>query len=380
MNDQPTDQLKTLIQFLESDPENPALLADVAQAALAADQCRLAQETLERLDEVEPLAGQMANLAGIAAMRAGDQQTARRWFDVAQQDNPDDEGLIFNVAWSFALSGDFESSAELITLSLTDKLAQAAMLDVQISHELGRFEEAEAKMDRYIAKHPDYAPLHASVSVLAMDIDRPDLAKDAALKGGRHPDALTTLGALELGEHKLDEAEALFEQALANGHKSPRAEIGRGLVSLARQDYSSAASAIDKGAQQFSDHLGSWIAAGWAHLLAGDGEAAKERFRKALDTDDTFSEAHGSLAVMDVLGGDIEEGKRKAEIAMRLDRSSFSSALAGILIANANHNAEAAERILKRALSSKVLPGGETLEQAIIQSVSFGLGPNSYSS
>ena len=99
-----------------------------------------------------------------------------------------------------------------------------------------------------------------------------------------------------------------------------------------------------------------------------------------MDTDDTFSEAHGSLAVMDVLGGDIEEGKRKAEIAMRLDRSSFSSALAGILIANANHNAEAAERILKRALSSKVLPGGETLEQAIIQSVSFGLGPNSYSS
>lgn len=372
MNDQPTDQLEILVQFLQSDPENPALLADVAQAALAVDQCKLAHETFGRLNEIEPLVGQMANLAGVSAMRSGDQEAARRWFDIARQGNPDDEGLTFNLAWSYALSGDFKSSADLLTANVTDTLPQAAMLDMQIAHELGRFEEAEAKMDHYVAKHPDYAPLQAAVSVLAMDIDRPDLARDAALKGGKHPDALTTLGSLDLGEHKLDEAEAFFEQALATARQNPRAEIGRGLVWLAREDYSRAASAIDKGAQQFADHLGSWIAAGWAHLLAGDDAVAKERFCKALETDDTFSEAHGSLAVMDVLGGDIEEGKRKAEIAMRLDRSSFSGALAGILIANANDNAELAEGILKRALSQKVLPRGETLKQAIIQSVSFG--------
>ena len=372
MNDQPAEQLKTLTEFLQSDPENPALLADVAQAALAADECALALEMLNRLDAVEPLTGEMANLAGIAAMRGGDQEAAQGWFATAQKDQPDDQGLIFNQAWSHALSGDFEASAELLTESMTDTLPQAAMLDMQIAHELGQFEDAEEKMDAYIAKHPDYPPLQAAASVLAMDVDRPDLARETALKAGSHPDALTTLGTLDLGEQKIDEAEAQFEQALATGHKNPRAEIGRGLVALARQNYAEAAKGIDKGAAEFGDHLGSWIGAGWAHLLAGDAESARDRFQKALDTDDTFSEAHGSMAVMDILGGDLEEGKRKAEVALRLDRSSFSAALASILIANSNDDSELAGRILQRALSTSVLPGGETLEQAIIQSMSAG--------
>lgn len=369
MNDQLTDQLKSLTQFLETDPDNPALLADVAQAALAANQCELAQVTLERLDAVEPLTGSMANLAGIAAMRAGDQRSAQRWFAVAQEEHPDDEGLRFNQAWSLALSGEFERSSELLTDTLTVKLPQAAMLDMQIAHELGRFGDAESKMNDYIAKHPDYAPLQAAVSVLAMDVDRPDLAREAATKAGAHPDALTTLGSLNLGEHELDEAQAQFERALAMRRRNPRAEIGLGLVSLARQDYSDAAAAIDRGAEQFVDHLGSWIAAGWAHLLAGDSKTAKERFQKALDSDDTFAEAHGSLAVLDVMGGDIEEGKRKAEIAVRLDRSSFSGALAGILIANASDNADVGDRILQRTLSARILPNGDTLEQALVKSM-----------
>ncbi|MEL7198087.1 MAG: hypothetical protein AAGL10_07205 [Pseudomonadota bacterium] len=194
--------------------------------------------------------------------------------------------------------------------------------------------------------------------------------------GGDHPDALTTLGSLNLGEHELDEAEAQFEQALATGHTNPRAQIGRGLVALVRQDYAKAAADIDEGAAQFGEHLGSWIAAGWAHLLAGDQERARERFETALETDDTFAESHGALAVMDVLAGDMEGAQRKAEIAIRLDRASFGAALAGVLMANAKGDGETAQKIFRQAMDVSVLQGGQTLEQAIIHSVAVGrVGP-----
>jgi Flp pilus assembly protein TadD len=372
MDNTAADRLKSLTQFLDSDPENPALLRDVAETAMEANECELASGIFKRLNEVEPLEGEAANLAGIAAMRAGDQETARQWYALAEKDMPDDSGLLFNKAWSLALSKEYSASAELLSEEVTKTLPQAAMLDMQIAHELGEFEDAEAKMDAYIALHPDYPPLQAAASVLAMDVDRPDLAREAAIKGGDHPDAVTTLATLDLGEFKVDEAEAQFTQALATGHNNPRAEIGMGLVALARQDYTGAAASIDKGAEQFGDHLGSWIAAGWSYLLAGDNEKARERFQKALDTDDTFGEAQGSIAVMDILEGDLEEGQRKAQIALRLDRESFSASLASILIANSKEDPDTAQRILERALKTSVLPGGETLEQAIVQSMAVG--------
>lgn len=362
-------ELEDLARFLESDPNNPELIADFAQAAGDAGDVALALEMYERLHALEPLSGDLANLAGIAAMRSGDQTKAQSWFALAKKQNPHDLGLRFNQAWSLALAGDFSGSAELLVEELTHALPQAALLDMQIAHQLGHYDEAQSKMDAYLKIHSDYPALQAASSVLAMDVDQHELAWQTALKAGDHPDALTTLGSLDLAEYNLDRAEAQFGEALTKSHHNPRAQIGLGLVALARKDYPSAAAQLDLGAQQFGDHLGSWLAAGWAYLLADDDKTARKRFETALELDDTFAEAHGSLAVLDVISGEIEVGQRKAEIASRLDRGSFSAILAHMLIANAKDNPGAVEKALKLALSQSVLPGGGTLEQAIIRSI-----------
>lgn len=362
-------RLETLKGFLDADPDNPALLNDVGRTALEADDCEVALRCFEALEQIEQLDSETANLAGISAMRCNRQVQAQKWFSDALEEIPDDHGAKFNLAWSLALDGDLNSSAELLDEDITSTLPQAALLDMQVAHELGHFDEAGAKMDAYLAKHPDYGPLQAAASVLAMDVDRPDLARDAAIKGGEHPDALTTLGSLNLGDSQLEEAEAQFTRALATGKKNPRAEIGIGLVALSRGDHGSAARAIDAGAEQFGDHLGSWIAAGWAHFLAGDVDTARQRFQTAIDIDDTFGEAHGSLAVIHINDGEMTEAKRKAEVAGRLDPSSFSSALAKILLASADDQPERAKELLDRAMSTSILPDGKTLEQAIVQSM-----------
>jgi len=368
------EKLDTLRGFLEVDPDNPELLFETGLTALDADRSDFALECFCALEQIEQFDGPKANFAGIAAMRSGDQVQAQKWFKAALDAEPESKELRFNLAWSHALAKEFDISADYLSEDILLALPQAALLDLQIAHELGNFTEAEEKMLAHLERHADYAPLQAAASVLAMDIDRPDIARMAAIKGGEHPDALTTLASLDLADNKIEEAQERFARALSTGRLNPRAEIGVGLVAMAKGAHSDAALALDKGAEQFEDHLGSWIGAGWAHLLAGDIASAKARFQRAMDLDSNFGEAHGSLAVIDLVEGDVDAAQRKAEVAGRLDPNGFSSVLAKIILANSKGQPENAQALLERALSSSVLPDGTTLAQAIARSASGGQG------
>lgn len=358
-------RLERLLEYLDQDRDNLALATDCAEAALAANRIALAGQVLASFDAAGTLDMRARNLAGIAAMRGGDQTNAQRHFELLLEEAPDDPGLRFNLAWSRALADDHAGArAALGDVAGTD-LPQAAMLDLQIHHHLGEFEEAEEKLADYLQRFPDYVPLQAAASVLAMDMDRADLARLCAEKGGEHPDALSTLGALELGEQRLDDARALFAKSLGTRAENPRANIGLGLVEMASGRYRDALPYLDKGAEQFGDHLGSWLASGWAHLLAGDAETARARFETALEKDDTFGEAQGSLAAMDALSGNFEAARHRLEIAQRLDRQSFSVAFTAMILAAAEGDEARAQRIFEIAASQPLTPDGKTLAEAL---------------
>lgn len=358
-------RLERLLGYRAHDPDNVALAVDCADAALAANRPELAHELLSALAAEGELGEAEANLAGIAAMRAGDQASAQEHFARLLEARPDDTALRFNLAWSLALAGDPKLALDTLDIATIDGLPQAAMLDLQLHHELGEFDEAEARMRAYLERFPGYAPLEAAASVLAMDIDDPELARACATRAGAHPDALATLATLDLGDNKLDRAEQGFVEALRLRQDNPRARIGLGLVKLAEGDSKASLEHLDEGAAAFGDHLGSWIAAGYAHLIAGDRATARERFTTARELDDTFAETHGALAAIDALDGDFEAAKRGMETALRLDRECFSAALAGVLIASAEGDAERAQKILQLALGQPIGTGGQTLAQAL---------------
>jgi Tfp pilus assembly protein PilF len=366
----PRDHLDLLAGYLAADPENLALLADCAEAALAADDVGAAADYYARRDAIDPLTGAAANVAGVAAMRAGRLEQAEAWFERAIAEGEDaDPAVRFNIAWCRALGRNFAGAAAVLNDETIAALPQAAMLDMQIDHQLGRFEEAEAKLTSYLERFPNYGPLNAAASMLAMDVDRPELARAAAEKGGTHPDALATLGMLDLGEQKLEQARAQLTQSLATRPHNPRAEIGLGLVALSEGNLADACARLDRGAKQFGSHLGSWIGAGWAHVLAGDNAAARQRFETALALDDNFGEAQGSLAVIEIMEGDVEAAKRRAAVGRRLDPHAFSGALAAMLIEQSEGNAEAARRIFELASSRPILPSGATLMDELVRAL-----------
>jgi Tfp pilus assembly protein PilF len=199
------------------------------------------------------------------------------------------------------------------------------------------------------------------------------LAAEVAARAGDQPDALTTLGTLALGQEDAATARAVFERAIALRQDMPRAWVGRGLASLLDGNPIEAAQDIEKGAGMFGDHLGSWIAAGWARFVAKDYSEARRLFEHALALDGTFCEAHGSLAVIDIQDGALASAAERVKVATRLDRNCFSAAFARVLLASAEGDPGKAQEIFETAVNTPIGKDGRTIAHSLAR---LGLGQN----
>jgi len=363
--------LARLLGFLERDPDNLPLIADAASAALAEGDPEQASGLIGRYAGIAPLPPALVNLQGVVALSENRYEDAAAIFGSLLRGGVGDPGLRFNLAWAKAMLRDYEGASELIDEAVAAASPRAAALKVQALHHLGRLDEALDWGRRLADQRPADTGLMGALAIVALDAEDADLARTYALRAGDAHDGLAALGMLELDQDHVDESLALFDRALAASQNDARAVLGKGLALLVKGDSGQAAELIHRSAGLFGSHLGSWVASGWAYFVNGDQRRAREAFEQALAVDDNFAEAHGGLAVLDVLAGQIESARRRTEIALRLDRNCFSAALAKSLILANQGDAGSAERVLKMALSAPIGPEGKTLAQAM---VGFGWG------
>ncbi len=358
-------RLPKLLGWLEHDPENLALLSDGIEAAISENELETAAQLVTRYSDIETPPPAIQNLSGIIALRQNNFDKAAEIFQQLRQDGHDNTGTRFNLAWTYAVSGKDSDALEMIDGQMAEELPQAAALKIQLMHAAGQFDEAMEEAKTLAAIHTDDPALMAAMSVLALDVEDIDLARACAGKAAALPDAVTTLGTLALADSDPNAALTHFNDALDQKPENPRAWLGRGMAELALGNNSQAASDIDKGAEIFGDHLGSWIAAGWAYFVQGDYKTSRQRFETALDIDATFAESHGSMAVINIVEGNMEEAGRFCETALRLDRQCFSGALAKSLLERSQGNTEAADRIVKIAMETPIDASGRTIGQAL---------------
>jgi tetratricopeptide (TPR) repeat protein len=356
------ERLTLLTGYLVHDPANATLRLDAAEAALDAGAAEQAIALLSHAAIAEE--PRARNIAGLAALQLRDWDTAVEAFaTLAAGGAP--PTVRFNLAWAEASRHNYEAALAALDAETTAEVPAAAMLEVQVLHQLARLDEALERAHAHLARFPDDAGLNAAVSVLAIDLELPDLAAECAVKAGDHPDALTSRATLALDGEDAVAARALFDRVLAHDDRSPRAWIGRGLARLMTGDAKDAPADLDRGAELFATHIGSWIAAGWAHLIAGDLTAARARFDTALALDAAFAESHGGLAVIDAMEGKVEAAHERAQVALRLDRASYGAALAQALLASAAGNAATATAIVERAMAMPIDDSGRTIGQML---------------
>ena len=362
----PQPQLTRLLGYLESDPGNLNLIGDAAAAALDAHRPEIALDLLHRYEAIAPLPPVLCNLHGLAALQQDRFEEAAGIFRGLLAGRPDDAALRFNLAWCDAMTGDHAGAADLIDDATVAAIPAAASLRVQSLHRLGDLDGALAEGTKALEIHPDDTALLGALSMVAIDLQMPELAQGWAERAGDTPEGLSTLGMLVLRENRLDEAGAYFDRGLAARPDSARNWLGKGLVMMAHGDAAGAAGAIDRSAELFGRHLGTWIASGWAHFAAGDRAKARSVFEHTLALDDTFSESHGALAVLDVLEGNIDSARRRTDTALRLDRRCFAGALAKVLLLEHDGDPQAARRVRDIAMNTPVGESGQTLAQAMV--------------
>ena len=368
-----SETLINMLSYIDLDPDNLSLLSDTAELALNDGHPKKAIELLEKYTSLSDLPKKECGIMGLAALQSKDFDKSSAIFSKLLEQGYDEPAIRFNNAWSNAMMKNYDVAMDMLDEKTISSLPQAAMLHLQILHEKGQFDLAEEKAREYFKNDSDHPGLNAAISVLALDIEDVELAKSTALKAGNHPDALTTLGTLALGEDNSDEALALFNQAMSINSHGPRTWIGKGLAHLSKGENDEALKNIDQGAEMFGTHIGSWIAAGWAHFIKNDIEGARERFERALAIDPNFSESHGSLAVIDVIQGNLTEARRSTKTALKLDKECFSATLAQVLMLSSNGNQEKAQLIFDKAIHTPIDDSGRTIARSMSR---MGLSQN----
>jgi tetratricopeptide (TPR) repeat protein len=259
------------------------------------------------------------------------------------------------------MQNEFEPVVALLDDEALAVSSRAPALKIHALHHLARYEEALFCGRELAERFAGNQELMGALATLALDVERPELARRYGEQAGSDPEGQAALGVLALGDHRTAQSQHFFEEALRRQPDNPRALVGKGLSLLASGHPAEGAATIDRGAEMFRTHLGSWIAAGWAHFACGDYAAARTRFERALAVDDTFSESHGGLAVMDIVAGNLAEAERRCEIALRLDRNCFGAALAKSMLLQRKGHAQAAQKIREIAFATPIGSSGRTL-------------------
>jgi tetratricopeptide (TPR) repeat protein len=359
-------RLRQLLGFLDHDPDNLHLISDAASSAVDEGDAQAAAALFERYAALAPLPPQLRNLKGMAALKEGRFDDAVAELEALRAAGEDAPQIRFNLAWALTMAGDHEGALAL--LEDDEVMAagpRAAALKVNLLHQLERLDEALECGQALAALYPDDASLMGALASAALDAERVDLARLYAGRAGTSHDGLTTLGLLLLDEDRPEESDALFDRVLAGDAGNARALLGKGLGLMSRGEVEAAAERIDAAAERFGDHLGSWVAAGWAHYIMGDLAASRARFETALALDDAFAETQGALAVLDLAEGDLASARRRAQIALRLDRNCFAAALASSMLLERDGKTVAAQKVRDAALNFPIGPAGRTIARSL---------------
>jgi tetratricopeptide (TPR) repeat protein len=362
---QDVSRLQQLLGFLDHDPENLALLSDAAAAAIDEGDFAAATSLVKRYAAAAEPPPQLLNLQALAAMREGRFEDAAASFAALRAGGWDAPPVRFNHAWALAMANEPEAALALLDDEVCAAGSRGAALKVSLLHQLERLDEALAEGARLAEIYPDDQNLMGALANAALDAEQAELARAYAARAGTSHDGLTTLGMLLLDEERIADSGALFDRVLAADGSNARAQLGKGLGLLAAGDSAGAARWIDGAAERFGDHVGSWVAAGWAQYLLGDLAASRARFETALAIDDSFAETQGALAVLDIAADDLESARRRADVALRLDRQCFAAALAKTMLLERDGKGKAAQKVRDAALNLAIGPGGRTIARSL---------------
>ncbi|HEU0153499.1 MAG TPA: tetratricopeptide repeat protein [Arenimonas sp.] len=356
--------IERLQSFLATDPSNPELLCELADAMFAIADYTGAQAVLMGAPAaIQASLGIRFRLARYALIH-GDYAAAEAGFKRLTQDGHANPALWHDLAFSQLCQLDTGGARATLEAAVarSGDTPELAVLRARVALRDQDYASAELALGQALtadSQHPVALGLRALASLDKGDTSAAEAyAKDCLTLHPDQHEALLVAGTAALWRRELGPAGAAFERVLARHPNSGRALSGFGQLQMLREQLEPARATLERAVAAMPDHIGTWHALAWAQLMLGDTNAAEASYRCAYELDRNFAESHGGLGLIAALAGRSDEADAAIKRALRLDPSCITARYARSLqLEDVGEHAEA-ERLLSELLAQGALPSG----------------------
>lgn len=366
-------RLQRMLGFLEQDPDNALLRADVFELALAQGAFDIAQQCVAAGLAAQP--GEHGWLHRRAMLLIAEHRYAEATLQLEAllAQGVSDPVLRYNLAYVAYREGRYDAASSQLTALLDAPGAppQVLALLLRCLHQVGALEHGVQLFQARAAAGEASEDAFGVASLMAVDLDRVAQAGEWAERALRaDPDqqeALVARGSVALAQQDAEGAVPLLQRALAAHGQDGRIWSALGIAFLLRQDLPAALRHFRQAALLLPDHIGTWHGLAWSQLLSQDRDGARLSFERALELDRNFGESHGGLAVVLALQGQAAAAREAIERALRLDPRNVSARYAeAILNGDANDMARF-RKLAERVLGDRQSSGGASLADIVLR-------------
>lgn len=350
--------------YLQADPDNLALLADVTDLALAVGDNDTASQLSRHALAQQPDDPYVRFRHANTLMAQRDYAAADQQFQQLREGGIDNLAMDYNQAYAQLWLGRYQEAGELLkrVVDVAEHPAGSRVMLARCLHHQGQTEAALEQVEQELQTRPQDGDALGLASLLYLDqndFSRAGVLAEQALQyQPRSLDAWVTAGTVALQQEAPERAQQCFDRALTLNHDDGRTWAGQAMVLLLQGNIAAAIPAFERAVAIMPDHLGSLVALAWACMLNQQPERARTLFEQVIEKNHNFAEGHGGLAVIAAMQGQRELAADHAEKAVRLDAGNMSGHLAKALLSGRIQDASSFSQFAQRLLSRQPIPGG----------------------
>ncbi|OUS29785.1 hypothetical protein A9Q99_08120 [Gammaproteobacteria bacterium 45_16_T64] len=362
------NQLQT---YLEADPGNTNLYGDIVDIYLQIGPLSKVKEYVNRglaIDSDNPrLLFQQSTLH----IAEGDYQSACNILQPLLDSGIDNPGVRYNLALALSMTSRMMKAKEILQTLCSNQAQRffaADILMARLMHHSGELQDALSLANTLLEEEPNNGDLHGVISLLYLDMDDKvqalEFAELSQQSSPGNTESLSTIGHLALEDFESRKANDCFRKILAIQPKDGRAWLGLGLGALLDHDVDTGEDHLITATKYMPNHLGTWNTLAWLRIMKKDLTGARESIDIAMEKDRTFSESHGTLAVIQVMQGEHDTAERSIKIALRLDPMCISAHFAQTLLLSATQDKDDITHRMEE-LMTRPIAGGISMQQGL---------------
>ena len=366
-------RLARLAAYLERDPENLALRADIFDTALAAGAFDEAQRQVVWALTRNPADFPWRHKLVLLDLARGEWDEARALLNGLEAEGLGGPVVRYNLAYADYAQGrvaDAEAKLAPLVEEAIEQVPESLATLVSCQHRRGAPDEAVATFARHAKRGPVSAAALGVASLAAIDADAAAPAAawaDQALGVDAHQvEARVAKATLLLGARDAAGALGLLSEVLARKPGDGRVLSTAALAQMLAGQLQAARPLFEQALEAMPTHIGTWLGYGWCQLFLQDAAGARAAFARALALDENFGESHGAMAVVEAVEGHEEAARAAIRRARGLDPRGLGAAYAQGLLDGEAQDTQRFIALAQRSLSRHTMPDGRSLSESVL--------------